>query len=192
MVRKMMGVIAGAAVVVAALVGTGPAASAADAAACSFSVAASSAGHVDITGTAPAGSYVNAFVGGNVSPAGTGTADGAGAFAILGVAGSTSDTITVSYSANPQTAYPTTSCARVQGVIAGRSAGGANDPSAVGASGPSAAGASGASGASDPSAAAALAFTGSSGTSSLLFVGLAAIVAGLALVLGLRRRGANA
>ena len=168
--RKLTSVMVGAAIVVAALVGMGSSAGAADAASCSFSVAASSAGHVDITGTAPAGSYVKAFVGGNVNPAGSGTADGAGAFAILGVAGSVSDTITVSYSANPDTAYPTTSCNRVGSDVVVRVAGGATDPSA----------------------AAALAFTGSSGTSSLLLVGLAAVVAGLALVLGLRRRGAHA
>ena len=167
--RKFTRLILGAAIVVVALAGTGSAAGAADAASCSFSVAAGSAGHVDITGTAPAGVYVKAFVGGNVTPAGTGTADGAGAFAILGVAGLTSDTITVSYSANPETAYPTTSCSRVQGEVVVRVAG-----------------------ASDPSVAAALAFTGSSGTSSLLFVGLAAIVVGLALVIGLRGRGAHA
>ena len=166
--RKLTSVIGGAAIVVAALVGMGSAAGAADAASCSFSVAASSAGHVDITGTAPAGSYVKAFVGGNA--AGDGTADGAAAFAILGVAGSVSDTITVSYSANPNTAYPTTSCARVGGEDVVRVAGATTDPSA----------------------AAALAFTGSSGTSSLVLVGLAAVVAGLALVLGLRRRGACA
>jgi len=166
-VRKFTSVILGAAIVVVALAGTGSAAGAADSASCSFSVAAGSAGHVDITGAAPAGVYVKAFVAGNVNPAGTGTANGEGSFAILGVAGSTSDTITVSYSANPETAYPTTSCSRVQGDVVVRVA-------------------------ADPSAAAALAFTGSSSSTSLVFVALAAIVVGLALVIGLRRRGAHA
>jgi LPXTG-motif cell wall-anchored protein len=187
-VRKMTGVMVGAALLIAGLVGMGSSAGAVDAASCSFSVVASSAGHVDITGSAPAGAFVKAFVGGNVNPAGTGSADGA--FAIRGVPGSVTDTITVSYSANPESAYPTTSCTRVGNDVVVRVAPTSETPDAS--STVSVAGASASSGATDPKAAAALAFTGSSGTSSLLLVGLAAFVAGLALVLGLRRRGARA
>jgi hypothetical protein len=168
--RRLLSVISGVLIVVAALAGMGSAAGAVDGATCSFSVAAAaSAGHIDITGTGPANVYVKAFVGGNINPAGTTQANGSGNFAILGIAGATSDTITVSYSTDPDTAYPTTSCIRVGEEIVVRPGG------AIGVS----------------AAEATLAFTGSSGT-SLVPVGLAAAVVGLALVVAVRRRGAHA
>jgi LPXTG-motif cell wall-anchored protein len=160
--RKLAGWLAGAALVAVAVVASGPPAGAADRAACSFTVTSAGAGLVDIAGRAEVPDvFVKAFVNGSL--AATTQADASGDFAMAGVHGSTTDTISVSYGPTPTSAYPTTSCDPVHvssEVIV--------SPAQV--------------------SAASLAFTGSSDTSSLVLAGLAAALVGTVLVVVTRRR----
>jgi LPXTG-motif cell wall-anchored protein len=116
---------------------------------------------VEVKGTAPVGVTVTVFLNGTAIPGKTAVIPASGAFDFTGVhVTSASDGISVSFTFGNKNAY-TASCADTLGEVVVRV---------------------------KVEAATALAFTGSNNTSTYVLVGIGALVLGLVLIVGARRR----